>query len=141
MKITELTGVKANSSIPVLTPGDTIKVGIKIKEGDKERVQSFQGVVIRIRKGDAGGSFTVRRVAYGVGIERTFPIASPLLDKVQVIRHGKVRRAKLYYLRGLSTKKARIKEKRFPKELREALVPAPEPEPMTEPPPATQPQA
>ena len=128
MKITELTGVKANSSIPVLTPGDTIKVGIKIKEGDKERVQSFQGVVIRIRKGDAGGSFTVRRVAYGVGIERTFPIASPLLDKVQVIRHGKVRRAKLYYLRGLSTKKARIKEKRFPKELKEALVPTPEPE-------------
>ncbi len=137
MKITELTGVKASLSIPAITPGDTVKVGIKVKEGDKERVQPFQGVVIRIRKGDAGGSFTVRRVAYGVGIERTFPMASPLLDKVQVIRHGKVRRAKLYYLRGLSAKKARIKEKRFPKELREALVPTPEPEP----PPAEQPQA
>lgn len=137
MKITELTGVKANPNVPAITPGDTVKVGIKIKEGDKERVQPFQGVVIRIRKGDAGGSFTVRRVAYGVGIERTFPMASPLLDKVQVIRHGKVRRAKLYYLRGLSAKKARIKEKRFPKELREALVPTPEPEPL----PAEQPQA
>ena len=117
MKITELTGVKANANVPGIAPGDTVKVGIKIKEGDKERVQPFQGVIIRIRKGDAGGSFTVRRVAYGVGIERTFPMASPLLDKVEVIRHGKVRRAKLYYLRGLSAKKARIKEKRFPKEL------------------------
>jgi large subunit ribosomal protein L19 len=128
MKITELTGVKVNPNFPAITPGDTVRVGIKIKEGDKERVQPFQGVVIRIRNGDAGGSFTVRRVAYGVGIERTFPMASPLLDKVQVIRHGKVRRAKLYYLRGLSAKKARIKEKRFSKEEREALVPTPEPE-------------
>ena len=140
MKITELTGVKANTNVPAITPGDTVKVGITIKEGDKERVQPFQGVVIRIRNGDAGGSFTVRRVAYGVGIERTFPMASPLLDKVQVIRHGKVRRAKLYYFRGLSAKKARIKEKRFSKEEKEALVGTPEPEPMPEP-PAEQPQA
>jgi large subunit ribosomal protein L19 len=136
MKITELIGVKANANVPAITPGDTVKVGIKIKEGDKERVQPFQGVIIRIRKGDAGGSFTVRRVAYGVGIERTFPLASPLLDKVEVIRHGKVRRAKLYYLRGLSAKKARIKEKRFPKE----LISTPEPEVVPEP-PAEQPQA
>jgi large subunit ribosomal protein L19 len=141
MKITELTGVKANSKVPALTPGDTVKVGLRIKEGDKERVQSFQGVVIRIRKGDAGGSFTVRRVAYGIGIERTFPIASPLLDKVEIIRHGKVRRAKLYYLRGLSAKQARIKEKRFPKELKEALLPTPEPEPLPEQPASEQPQA
>jgi large subunit ribosomal protein L19 len=141
MKITKLTGVKANPNVPAIAPGDTIKVGIKIKEGDKERVQPFQGVIIRIRKGDSGGSFTVRRVAYGVGIERTFPMASPLLDKIEVIRHGKVRRAKLYYLRGLSAKKARIKEKRFPKELKDALVPTTEPEPMPEPPPAEQPQA
>lgn len=141
MKITELTGVKANPNVPNITPGDTVKVGIKIKEGDKERVQPFQGVVIRIRKGDAGGSFTVRRVAYGVGIERTFPMASPLLDQIQVIRHGKVRRAKLYYLRGLSAKKARIKEKRFPKELKEALVPVPEAEQTLEAPPAEQPKA
>ena len=136
MKITELTGVKVNANFPSVAPGDTVKVGIKIKEGDKERVQPFQGVIIRIRKGDAGGSFTVRRVAYGVGIERTFPMASPLLDKVEVIRHGKVRRAKLYYLRGLSAKKARIKEKRFPKE----LLTAPEPEVAPEP-PAEQPKA
>jgi large subunit ribosomal protein L19 len=136
MKITELTGVKANANVPAITPGDTVKVGIKIKEGDKERVQPFQGVIIRIRKGDAGGSFTVRRVAYGVGIERTFPMASPLVDKVEVIRHGKVRRAKLYYLRGLSAKKARIKEKRFPKE----LIGTPEPETTPEP-PAEQPKA
>ena len=136
MKITELTGLKANAKIPAITPGDTVKVGIKIKEGDKERVQPFQGVIIRVRNGDAGGSFTVRRVAYGVGIERTFPMASPLLDKVEVIRHGKVRRAKLYYLRGLSAKKARIKEKRFPKE----LLTTPEPEVVPEP-PAEQPKA
>jgi large subunit ribosomal protein L19 len=128
MKITELTGVKPNPNVPALSPGDTVKIGIKVKEGDKERIQSFQGVVIRIRNGDAGGSFTVRRVAYGVGTERTFPMASPLLEKVQIIRHGKVRRAKLYYLRGLSAKKARIKEKRFSKEFKEALVPTPEPE-------------
>ena len=136
MKITELTGLKTNAKIPAITPGDTVKVGIKIKEGDKERVQPFQGVIIRVRNGDAGGSFTVRRVAYGVGIERTFPIASPLLDKIEVIRHGKVRRAKLYYLRGLSAKKARIKEKRFPKE----LLTTPEPEVVPEP-PAEQPKA
>jgi large subunit ribosomal protein L19 len=136
MKITELTGVKVNAKIPAITPGDTVKVGIKIKEGDKERVQPFQGVIIRVRNGDAGGSFTVRRVAYGVGIERTFPVASPLLDKIEVIRHGKVRRAKLYYLRGLSAKKARIKEKRFPKE----LLTTPEPEVVPEP-PAEQPKA
>ena len=136
MKITELTGVKANANFPSVAPGDTVKVGIKIKEGEKERIQPFQGVIIRIRKGDAGGSFTVRRVAYGVGIERTFPMASPLLDKVEVIRHGKVRRAKLYYLRGLSAKKARIKEKRFPKE----LIGTPEPETTPEP-PAEQPKA
>ena len=140
MKITELTGVKANANVPDIAPGDTVKVGIKIKEGDKERVQPFQGVIIRIRKGDAGGSFTVRRVAYGVGIERTFPMASPLLDKIEIIRHGKVRRAKLYYLRGLSAKKARIKEKRFPKEMKDELVPVAEPEPMSEP-PAEQPKA
>ena len=136
MKIIELTGVKVSEKFPAITPGDTVKVGIKIKEGDKERVQPFQGVIIRIRKGDAGGSFTVRRVAYGVGIERTFPMASPLLDKVEVVRHGKVRRAKLYYLRGLSAKKARIKEKRFPKE----LIATPEPEVAPEP-PAEQPKA
>jgi large subunit ribosomal protein L19 len=119
---------KPKSKVPAMSPGDTVKVNLKIKEGEKERIQGFQGVVIRIRQGDAGGSFTVRRVAYGVGIERTFPMASPLVEKVEVIRHGKVRRAKLYYLRGLSAKKARIKEKRLGKGAVEALVTPPEQE-------------
>jgi len=104
--------VKPNPNIPALAPGDTVKVSAKIVEGERERTQQFQGVVIKVRGGGAGASFTVRRVAYGVGVERTFPLYSPLVEKVEVVRHGKVRRAKLYYLRGLSGKKARIKEKK-----------------------------
>lgn len=116
MNIASLTDAKPNPNIPTLAPGDTVKVSIKVIEGDRERTQLFQGVVIRVRNSGAGSSFTVRRVAYGVGVERTFPIYSPLVEKVEVVRHGKVRRAKLYYLRGLSAKKARIKEKRTVKE-------------------------
>ncbi|HEY32379.1 MAG TPA: 50S ribosomal protein L19 [Dehalococcoidia bacterium] len=116
MNIETLVESKPNPNIPTLAPGDTVKVSSKVVEGDKERIQVFQGVVIRIRNSGAGSSFTVRRVAYGVGVERTFPLYSPLIEKVEVVRHGKVRRAKLYYLRGLSAKKARIKEKRTPKE-------------------------
>ena len=112
MSITSLVEVKPNPNIPVLAPGDTAKVSIKVVEGERERAQVFQGVVIKVRRGVDGGSFTVRRVAYGVGVERTFPLCSPLVEKVEVVRHGKVRRAKLYYLRGLSAKKARIKERR-----------------------------
>ena len=108
--------VKPNPNIPALTAGDTVKVRVKVIEGEKERTQLFQGVVIRVRRGADGGSFTVRRVAYGVGVERTFLFHSPLIEKVEVVRHGKVRRAKLYYLRGLSAKAARIKEKRVEKE-------------------------
>ena len=104
--------IKPNPKIPALAPGDTVRVHNRIVEGEKERVQVFQGVVIRNKRGGAGASFTVRRVAHGVGIERTFPLYSPLLEKVEVTRHGKVRRARLYYLRGLSAKKARIKERR-----------------------------
>ena len=104
--------VKPNPNIPTLAPGDTVKVSAKIVEGERERTQQFQGVVIKVRGGGAGANFTVRRVAYGVGVERTFPLYSPLVEKVEVVRHGKVRRAKLYYLRGLSGKKARIKEKK-----------------------------
>ena len=107
---------KPNPNIPTLSPGDTVKVSTKIVEGEKERIQVFQGVVIKVRRGADGGNFTVRRVAYGVGVERTFPFLSPRLAKVEVIRHGKVRRARLYYLRGLSGKAARIKEKRVAKE-------------------------
>ena len=104
--------LKPNPNIPALAPGDTVKVSTKVVEGDKERTQVFQGVVIGVRNSGVGSSFTVRRVAYGVGVERTFPLYSPRVEKVEVVRHGKVRRAKLYYLRGLSAKASRIKEKR-----------------------------
>jgi len=115
MSTEALIEVKPNPNIPVLAPGDTVKVSARIVEGYKERTQLFQGVVIKVRHGGVGASFTVRRVTYGVGVERTFPLYSPLVEKVEVVRHGKVRRAKLYYLRGLSARAARIKEKRVEK--------------------------
>jgi len=102
--------------IPQLAAGDNVKVSMRIVEGDKERIQMFQGVVIKIHHSADGGNFTVRRVAYGVGVERTFPYASPLVARVELVRHGKVRRARLFYLRNLSGKAARIKEKRLSKE-------------------------
>ncbi len=116
MNIASLIEVKTSSNIPTLASGDTVKVKVRVSEGEKERAQTFQGVVIRIRHSADGGSFTVRRVAYGIGVERTFLFQSPLIEKVEIVRHGKVRRAKLYYLRGLSTKAARIKERRVDKE-------------------------
>ncbi|MBE9482240.1 MAG: 50S ribosomal protein L19 [Chloroflexi bacterium] len=116
MSVASLIEIKPNPNIPDIAPGDTVKVTTKIVEGERERTQLFQGVVIKVRRGGVGASFTVRRVTYGIGVERTFPLYSPLVDKVEVVRHGKVRRAKLFYLRGLSTKKARIKEKRVSKE-------------------------
>ena len=112
MNIESLVKSEPNPNIPPLLPGDTVKVSTKIIEGEKERIQIFQGVVIKVQHGGISANFTVRRVTYGVGVERTFPVRSPLVEKVEVVRHGKVRRAKLYYLRGLSAKKARIKEKR-----------------------------
>ncbi len=111
MDIRELIEPKINPNIPQISPGDTVKVSLRTVERDKERLQHFQGMVIRIRKGVDGGSFTVRRVIYGVGVEQTFPFQSPLLQKVEVLRHGKTRRAKLYYMRGLSAKRARLKER------------------------------
>ncbi len=99
--------------IPEFRPGDTVKVHVKIKEGEKERIQMFQGVVIRKRKGNTGATFTVRKVSYGVGVERIFPLHSPIIDKIEIITRGRVRRARLYYLRNLRGKAARIKEKRF----------------------------
>ena len=99
--------------IPQLATGDGVKVSMRIIEGDKERIQVFQGIVIKIHPAADGGNFTVRRVAYGVGVERTFPYASPLVARVELLRHGKVRRARLFYLRELSGKAARIKEKRI----------------------------
>jgi len=116
MNIAQLIEVKPNPNIPSLAPGDTVKVNTKVVEGDKERIQVLRGVVIKIRHGADGGSFTVRRIAHGIGVERTFLFQSPLVEKVELVQHGKVRRAKLYYLRGRSGKAARIKEKRVDKE-------------------------
>jgi large subunit ribosomal protein L19 len=99
--------------IPGFKPGDTVKVHARIKEGEKERIQVFQGVVIRKRKGNTGATFTVRKVSYGIGVERIFPLHSPNIDKVEVVTRGSVRRSRLYYLRGLRGKAAKIKEKRF----------------------------
>jgi len=93
-------------------PGDTVRVHVKVKEGEKERLQVFEGVVMRMRKRGLGSTFTVRKVTYGVGVERTFPFHSPMIEKVEVIRQGQVRRAKLYYLRRLKGKAARIREKK-----------------------------
>ncbi|HDZ89119.1 MAG: 50S ribosomal protein L19 [Deltaproteobacteria bacterium] len=99
--------------VPQFKPGDTVKVHVKIKEGEKERIQVFEGAVIRKRKGNTGATFTVRKVSYGVGVERIFPLHSPIIDKIEVVTRGRVRRARLYYLRKLRGKAARIKEKRF----------------------------
>ncbi|MCF8129659.1 MAG: 50S ribosomal protein L19 [Deltaproteobacteria bacterium] len=99
--------------IPDFKPGDTVKVHARIKEGEKERIQIFQGVVIRRRKGKTGATFTVRKVSYGIGVERIFPVHSPNIDKIEVVSRGKVRRSRLYYLRNLRGRAARIKEKRF----------------------------
>lgn len=112
MNIASVIEVKPNPNIPDIVPGDTVKVSVRIVEGGKERIQVFQGVIIGMRRGGAGANFTVRHVAYGVGVERTFLLYSPLVEKVEIVRHGKVRRAKLYYLRGLSSKAARRKIKR-----------------------------
>ena len=93
-------------------PGDTVRVQVKVVEGEKERIQAFEGVVIR-RRGEGGrGSFTVRRISYGVGVERTFPLHSPRIERVQVVRRGVVRRSKLYYLRGRVGKRSRVRELR-----------------------------
>ena len=98
------------SDIPGFLVGDTVKVHVKIKEGDKERIQIFEGVVIARRNGDLRSSFTVRKISFGQGVERIFPLHSPIIDKIEVSKKGKVRRAKLYYLRGLKGKAAKIKE-------------------------------
>ena len=103
--------VTPNPKIQEFLPGDTVKVNFRVREGERERIQGFQGVVIGRRGGGIGSTFSVRRVTYNVGVERTFPLYSPLLDSVEVIRQGSVRRAKLYYLRSLSGRAARIKER------------------------------
>ena len=101
--------------------GDTVKVHVKVVEASRERTQVFEGVVIRLHMPlRLDGTFTVRRVAHGIGVERTFPVASPRVEKVEIVRHGRVRRAKLYYLRNLSGKAARIRERRPPRAVKQA---------------------
>jgi large subunit ribosomal protein L19 len=98
--------------IPAFRPGDTLKVHVRVVEGNRSRLQLFQGVCIRIQGSGAGRTFTVRKVSFGVGVERTFPLHTPIIDHVEVVTRGDVRRAKLYYLRNLRGKAAKIKEKR-----------------------------
>jgi large subunit ribosomal protein L19 len=100
--------------VPDFRSGDSVRVHTKIKEGDKERIQIFEGVVIRHRKGDLRSMFTVRKVSYGVGVERMFPVHSPRIDKIEVLGHGEVRRSRLYYLRGLQGKAARLHREEGP---------------------------
>jgi large subunit ribosomal protein L19 len=110
--INELDQASLRSDVPAFRPGDTVKVHVKVVEGNRSRIQVFAGVVIA-RAGDGvRESFTVRKVSFGVGVERTFPLHSPIIDRIEVDRRGDVRRAKLYYLRGLRGKAAKIKEKR-----------------------------
>ncbi len=109
LKIIEQSSMKADA--PVIEVGDLVKVGVKIKEGDKFRIQIFEGTVIAKKHGGVNETFTVRRVAHGCGVERVFPLHSPTVEKVEVIRHGKVRRAKLYYLRDRVGKAAKVKSR------------------------------
>jgi len=108
----QLEALAANKVVPDFQPGDTVKVNVKVIEGSRERVQAFEGVCIARAGGGLNENFTVRKISYGEGVERVFPIYSTLVDSIEVVRHGRVRRAKLYYLRGLTGKAARITERR-----------------------------
>jgi large subunit ribosomal protein L19 len=110
--IDTLAAATKRDDVPEFRAGDTLKVHVKVVEGNRSRVQVFQGVCIRIQGSGVGRTFTVRKVSFGVGVERTFPLHTPIIDKVEVVTRGDVRRAKLYYLRNLRGKKAKIKEKR-----------------------------
>jgi len=110
-KVSELLGEELRSDYPKFNSGDRIKVHVRVIEGDKERIQPFEGNVISIRGGGQSKTFTVRKMASGVGVERIFPFNSPRIAKIELLKQGKVRRAKLYYLRSLSGKAARIKDK------------------------------
>jgi large subunit ribosomal protein L19 len=111
--IETLENEQMRADIPDFKPGDTIRVHARIKEGEKERIQVFQGFVLRKRKGKTGATFTVRKVSYGIGVERVFPLHSPNIDKVELVYRGRVRRGRIYYMRNLRGKAARIREKRF----------------------------
>ena len=107
----QLQARKAEYDAPEFAPGDTVRVNVKVVEGTRERVQAFEGVCIAIKRAGINSSFTVRKISYGEGVERVFPLHSPRIDSIDVLRRGRVRRAKLYYLRGLRGKRARIAEK------------------------------
>lgn len=123
--------------VPELRPGDTVRVHARVVEGNRERVQVFEGIVIGIRGSGAKEVFTVRRIAHGVGVERSFLLHSPRLDKIDVLRHGEVRRAKLYYLRGKIGKGARVRQKREAVAAADGSQSEPEPEPESEAPSET----
>ncbi|MEI3606661.1 50S ribosomal protein L19 [Pseudogracilibacillus sp. SE30717A] len=110
--ISEITKDQLRTDHPDFRPGDTVKVHAKVVEGTRERIQIFEGIVIKRQNGGIHETFTVRKISYGVGVERTFPLHSPRVDKIEVTRRGRVRRAKLYYIRNLRGKAARIKERR-----------------------------
>ncbi|MGD1147151.1 MAG: 50S ribosomal protein L19 [Thermoanaerobaculaceae bacterium] len=110
MDLRELEKEQMRDDIPDFGPGDTVRVHVKVREGEKERIQVFEGVVIGRKGGSVRESFTVRKVSYSIGVERIFPVHSPNIDRIEVVRHGRVRRAKLYYLRALRGKAARLEE-------------------------------
>ena len=110
--VNEITTEQMKTDLPDLRPGQTVRVDVKIKEGDKSRIQAYEGIVVKVQGSGIGKTFTVRKVSSGVGVERTFPIHSPIIDKITVVRVGKVRRARLFYLRDRSGKSAKIKEVR-----------------------------
>jgi large subunit ribosomal protein L19 len=112
--IAELEQAQIRSDIPAFRPGDTLKVHVRVTEGNRSRIQVFQGIAIRRQGGGARETFTVRKISYGVGVERTFPVHTPAIEQIEVVTRGDVRRAKLYYLRSLRGKAARIKERRVP---------------------------
>ena len=109
--IDAITKEQLKTDLPDFRPGDTVRVHVKVVEGQRERIQLFEGVVIKRKGGGISETFTVRKISYGVGVERTFPVHTPKIEKLEVVRRGKVRRAKLYYLRNLRGKAARIKSK------------------------------
>ncbi|MBT9140137.1 MAG: 50S ribosomal protein L19 [Dehalococcoidia bacterium] len=111
--ISQIEAEQMKKDLPQIAPGDTVRVHVKVVEGTRERTQIFEGVVIKRQGGGLRETFTVRRISYGIGVERTFPLHSPKIERLEVVRHGIVRRAKLYYLRKLTGKAARIKEKRY----------------------------
>jgi large subunit ribosomal protein L19 len=122
----ELDKASLRSDVPDFRPGDTLDVGVRVVEGNRSRVQRFQGVVIRRQGGGVRETFTVRKVSFGVGVERTFPVHTPVIEDIKVVTRGDVRRAKLYYLRELRGKKAKIKEKRDVRPAAAAATAAPD---------------